>query len=104
MLEKKFTCAVADLSKICKHLQEFKEVFPELHLLYVTALVIGVPCAACESSFSTLSRVLTHFRRAMLHERHRNLVMLAHEKAITTGLDMDEFVRAFAEKNRRLIL
>ncbi|RXN11427.1 hypothetical protein ROHU_010634 [Labeo rohita] len=46
----------ADLSSVCKHLQQYKEAFPELHKLYVTVLVIGVSSAACESSFSTLSR------------------------------------------------
>lgn len=40
----------------------------------------------------------------MLHERKRNLVILAHEKSITNTLDMDEFVRMFAKGNRRLML
>lgn len=39
----------ADLSTLCKHLQEYKEAFPELHKLYVTALVVGVSSASCES-------------------------------------------------------
>lgn len=81
-----------DLSTVCKHLQEYKEAIPELHKLYVTALVIGVPSALCESSFSTLSRVLTMYCRTMLHKRKLNLVILAHEKSITSNLDMDEFV------------
>lgn len=51
-----------DLFTVCKHLQEYKEAFPELHKLYVTALVIGLSSAACESSFSTLSWVLTPYR------------------------------------------
>ena len=93
-----------DLSTVCKHLQEYKEAFPELHKLYVTALVIGVSSAACESSFSTLSRVLTPYRCTMLHKRKMNLVILAHEKSITNNLDMDEFVRVFAKGNRRLLL
>ncbi len=93
-----------DLSTLCKHLNEYKEAFPELHKLYVTVLVLGVSSASCESSFSTLSRVLTPFRRTMLHERKRNLVILAHEKAITNTLDMDEFVQVFAKGNRRLML
>ena len=93
-----------DLSTVCKHLQEYKKAFPVLHKLYVTALVIGVSSASCESSFSTLSRVLTPYRRTMLHERKRNLVILAHEKSITNTIDMDEFVRIFAKGNRRLML
>lgn len=93
-----------DLSSMCKHLQEYKEAFPVLHKLNVTALVIGVSSASCESSFSTLSRVLTPYRSNMLHQRKKNLVILAHEKSITNTLDMDEFVRMFAKGSRRLIL
>ncbi|KAM3621706.1 uncharacterized protein V6R79_014779 [Siganus canaliculatus] len=94
----------SDLSSVCKHIQEYKDAFPVLHKLYVTALVVGVSSAACESSFSTLSRVLTPYQRTMLHRRKRNLVILAHEKSITNKLDMDEFVRVFAKGNRRLLL
>lgn len=93
-----------DLSTVCKNLQEYQEAFPQLHKLYVTALVIGVSSASCESSFSTLSRVLTPYRRTMSHKRKSNLVILAHEKSITNNLDMDEFVRLFAKGNRRLVL
>ena len=46
---------------MCKHLQEYKEAFPELQKLYVTALVTGMSSAAYESSFSTLLRVLTPY-------------------------------------------
>ncbi|KAG2471184.1 PIM3 kinase, partial [Polypterus senegalus] len=60
--------------------------------------------AACESSFSTLNRILTPLRRTMLHSRKRNLVILAHEKNITEHLDMDEFISEFAKSNRRLVL
>ena len=89
MLENRFLSADADLSTICKYVQEFRAAFRELHRLYVTSLVIGVSSAACKSSFSTLSRVLTPLRRTMLHERKRNMVILAHEKAKTAGLDID---------------
>lgn len=93
MLEKEFSCDVnVDFSTICKHLQVYKKGFPELHRIYVTSLVIGISSASCESSFSTSSRVFTTFRRTVLHERKKNLVLLAHEKAITTGLKyMDGF-------------
>lgn len=111
MLEKEFkktnddeNVEFVDLSTICTYLHGYKNAFPQLHRMYVTSLVIGISSASCESSFSTLSRVLTPFRRTMLHERKRNLVILAHEKAITTGLDMDAFVRTFAQKSRRLML
>merc|ERR1712208_39555 len=60
-------------------MKTYEKAFPVLHKLYVTALVIGVSSASCESSFSTLARVLTPYRRTMLHERKKNLVILAHE-------------------------
>ncbi|XDV23875.1 hypothetical protein PO909_028243, partial [Leuciscus waleckii] len=98
MLEKEFkktnddeNVEFVDLSTICTYLHGYKNAFPQLHRMYVTSLVIGISSASCESSFSTLSRVLTPFRRTMLHERKRNFVILAHEKAITTGLDMGAF-------------
>lgn len=94
----------ADLSTVCKHLQECKDAFPNLHQIYVAALTVGVSSAACESSFSTLARVLTPYRRTMSHKRKSNLVILAHEKAITSNLDMDKFVRVFAKRSRRLLL
>lgn len=94
----------SDLSAMCKHMQGYKEAFPELHRLYVTALVIGVSSASCERSFSTLARILTPFRRTMLHKRKENLVILAHEKTITNNLDMEKFVDLFAMRSRRLVL
>jgi len=94
----------ASLSEACKCIQQYKEAFPMLHSIYVTALVIGVSSAACESSFSTLNRILTPLRRTMLHSRKKNLVILAHEKEITENLDMNEFVSEFAKCNRRLVL
>ena len=93
-----------DLSTMCKYMHVYKNAFPALHKLYVTALVIGVSSASCESSFSTLARVLTPYRRTMLHDRKKNVVILAHEKCITNNLHLDEFVKIFARTNRRLVL
>ncbi|ROL32986.1 Replication protein A 32 kDa subunit [Anabarilius grahami] len=70
----------------------------------MSAMVMGVSTASCESSFSTLAIILTPFRRTMLHERKKNLVLLAHEKAITHELDMDEFVTEFSKMSRKLML
>uniref|UniRef100_A0A1A8L0N3 HAT C-terminal dimerisation domain-containing protein n=1 Tax=Nothobranchius pienaari TaxID=704102 RepID=A0A1A8L0N3_9TELE len=92
-----------DLSTIFTYLHGYKNAFPQLHRMFVASLVIGISAASCESSFSTLSRVLTPFRRTTLHRRKRHVVILAHEKA-TTGLDMDGFVRTLAQKSRRLML
>lgn len=63
MLNKKFTgVAQVDLSNMGKVLSDYKEAFSELHTPYITAQIIGVSSASCESSFSTLSRVLKSFR------------------------------------------
>lgn len=70
MLLKQFPTK-SDLSSMCKHMHGYKKAFPELHRLYVTALVIGVSSASCERSFSALSRILTTFRHTMLHTRKR---------------------------------
>uniref|UniRef100_A0A1A8SKG2 HAT C-terminal dimerisation domain-containing protein n=1 Tax=Nothobranchius rachovii TaxID=451742 RepID=A0A1A8SKG2_9TELE len=66
MLEKEFKKAdddnseeFVDLSTICKYLHGYKNAFPQLHRMFVASLVIGISAASCESSFSTLSRVLT---------------------------------------------
>lgn len=75
--------------QLCANTCKFTEAFPELHQLYVNALVIGVSSASSESSFSTLSRVLTPFRRCMSHPRKTHLVILAYEKSIISSLDMD---------------
>ncbi|KAK0141098.1 hypothetical protein N1851_021900 [Merluccius polli] len=37
----------ANLSEACRCIQQYKEAFPILHKLYVTALIIGVSSAAC---------------------------------------------------------
>jgi len=54
------------------------------------ALTFGTSSASCESSFSTLSRILTDYRRSMLHERLSALVLLALEKDITDKVCKDK--------------
>lgn len=39
----------ANLSEACKCIQQYKEAFPMLHSIYVTALVIGVSSTASKS-------------------------------------------------------
>lgn len=73
----------------------YKEVFPKLHAVNVTALVIEGSTTAYESSFS---RVLTPLHPTMQHNKKRNLVILAHEQSITKGIDMDEKQKTSALK------
>ena len=71
--------------------------------LYAGALTIGVSTATCESSFSTLTRVLRPYRRSMGRERKVQLVLLAFEKALTLSVNLNAFVDRFALKSRRVL-
>jgi hypothetical protein len=54
---------------------------------------------------STLSRILTPYRRSMLQERKANLIILAHEKELTNGIQPESFLKNFnQQKTRRLQL
>lgn len=72
---------LANLSASCKHLQSYKDAFPELHKLYVTALVIGVSSASCESSFDSVTGADP--LSSLYAAGKSQLVILAHEKSIT---------------------
>ena len=50
-------------------MRQYQDAFPSVYQLYAGALTIGVSTATCESSFSTLTRVLRPYRRSMGHER-----------------------------------
>jgi hypothetical protein len=49
------------------------EAMPTVRQVIGLARTIGVSTSACESSFSTLNRVLTPQRRSMLHQRQADL-------------------------------
>lgn len=85
-------------------MRQYRDAFPSVYELYAGALTIGVSTATCESSFSTLTRVLRPYRRSMGHERKVQLVLLAFEKALTLKVNLDEFIDKFALKSRRIIL
>ena len=72
------------------------------------ALTFGASSAACESSFSLLSRVFTAYRRSMTQTRKSNLVLLAFEKEMTAKLSSEEVrstvMRKFSTGSRRLCL
>ena len=82
----------------------FKDAFPMLHWHYTAALTVGVSTAACENSFSCLTRVLRPYRRSMSHDRKSSLVVLAFEKNITKALDLELFLEHFSRKSRRIQL
>ena len=106
-LKKKFTesCFQANLQEMTKFLFSYREAFPSVYRLYASGLTFGASTSSCEASFSTLTRILTPYRRRMLQGRKANLVLLAHEKDLTNAIESENFLRRFNEqKNRRLRL
>lgn len=93
-----------DLSDMCRILFPLRAAFPNVYSIYAAALTFGVSTAACEASFSTLTRVLTPYRRSMTHSRKANLVLLSFQSQYTRCLDLDKFVNSFAHKSRKLQL
>lgn len=93
-----------DLADLCRILFPLKSAFPNVYSIYAAAITLGVSSAACEASFSTLTRVLTPYRRSMTHSRKANLVFLSFQSHYTKALDMDKFVDIFAQKARKLQL
>ena len=93
-----------DLSDVCRIIFPVRSAFPNVYSIYAAALTFGVSTATCEASFSTLTRVLTPYRRSMTHSRKANLVLLSFQSEYTKCLDLDKFVNLFAQKSRKLQL
>jgi hypothetical protein len=92
-------------SDILKAAYDHRLALPDLYTLIATMATFGCSTAACECSFSTLSRIDVPQRRSMESARLRSLVLLAFESKRTTSLEMDSILRRFSEKkNRRLQL
>ena len=80
---------------------------PSVRDVLSVALTFGASSSTCEGTFSTLSRILTAYRRLMLHRRKANLVVLAFEHDLTSGLlhKKELILRRFNNmSNRRLQL
>ena len=92
------------LGDICTLMYTYRNAFPNVFSLLVGAATFGASTATCEASFSTLSRVLTPFRRSMTHQRKANLVIMAFMHEYTRVIDKNEVLREIAQKNRRLQL
>ena len=93
-----------DLSDVSRILFPVKTAFPAVYSIYAAALTFGVSSASCEASFSTLTRVLTPYRRSMTHRRKANLVLLSFQERYTNCLNLDQFVNIFGQKSRKLQL
>ena len=105
-LLKEFDCVKHKcFSDICSILFPLRSAFPVAYKLFAGASTLGVSTAVCEASFSTLTRMLTPYRRSMAHQRKRNLVLLSFLSTYTKSVDFGEILKVFSEaKNRRLQL
>ena len=90
------------VSDILQLLLPVKTAFPTVYSLYAAALTLGISTATCEASFSTLTRILTPYRRSMTHSRKANLVILSFQDKYTQHVDLDKFICEFAKNSRRL--
>ena len=96
---------ISDLYELAEFMYSYRDAFPSLYRLIASALTIGASSSTCEASFSALTRVLTPYRRSMLHQRKADLVLLAYESSVTKKIDSELFLKRFNNsKNRRLQL
>ena len=66
--------------------------------ILAAALTFGASSATCESSFSTMARILTDYRRSMLQVRKSNLVLLAFESDLASKLTSDSMKEQLLRK------
>nr|XP_054607093.1 zinc finger MYM-type protein 1-like [Nothobranchius furzeri] len=94
------------LMEMTQFLDPYQDVFHELYRLCKIAVVLPVSSASCERSFSTLRLIKTYLRSAMTEKRLSSLAVLSIESKRAKSLDLDEFVKCFAEQhgNRRIQL
>lgn len=109
MIAKKLTTTChLNRSNLGKFLEWFREMefqvpFPNLHTLLCAALTIGVSSTTCEATFSTVTRLLTLYRRCMGHNRKCELAYLSFEKNRSNALSASKFMQIFKMRNRRLV-
>ena len=91
--------------EICELLYPIQSGFPLVNKIYAAALTFDSRTAAvCEASFSTLYRVLKHYRRSITHTRKQNLVLLLFLNSYTKNVGFDEILRKFARWSRKIQL
>ena len=94
------------LLEFTKFLDPYQDVFYELFRLCKIAVVLPVSSASCERSFSSLRLIKTYLRSTMTEKRLSSLAVLNIESKRTKALELDKFVKRFAEQhgNRRIQL
>uniref|UniRef100_A0A3Q1H4Y5 TTF-type domain-containing protein n=1 Tax=Acanthochromis polyacanthus TaxID=80966 RepID=A0A3Q1H4Y5_9TELE len=107
LLQRKQQSGMQKLSSIVElavFLEPHKDVFHELFRLCKIAIALPVSRAACERSFSALKLIKSHLRTTMTDDRLSNLGVLSIEARRAKSLDMDKFIKIFADnhQNRRI--
>uniref|UniRef100_A0A8C4F7V8 HAT C-terminal dimerisation domain-containing protein n=1 Tax=Dicentrarchus labrax TaxID=13489 RepID=A0A8C4F7V8_DICLA len=94
------------LMEFTQFLKPYEDVFYELFRLCKIAVVLPVSSASCEQIFSSLRLIKTYLRSTMTEKRLSSLTVLSIESKRTEALDLDTFVKRFAEQhgNRRIQL
>ena len=95
---------IKDPATMLKILYNYKKTFPETFQLAASVVTLGCSTAVCESTFTTLARIDAPERRSMTPERKGSLALLAFESKRTDNIDMWNFLKKFAAKQRRLQL
>ncbi len=91
--------------KYLEELYKLRVAFKETYEMMAAVETFGCSSARCEESFSTLTRILTQFRRSMTFQRESDLSLLSFEKEIANEISNDALMKLFNEKgNRRLQL
>jgi hypothetical protein len=83
------------------------ETMPSIQTVLQLSRTVAVSTAVCESSFSTLKRILTPHRLSMLLQRKADLILISFEKKIARGVQTDQkLLRKFSDAGpcRRLQL
>lgn len=94
------------LMAFTQFLDPYQDVFYELFRLCKIAVVLPVTSASCERSFSSLRLIKTYLWSTMTERRLSSLAVLSIESKRTKALDLDKFIKRFAEQhgNRRIQL
>jgi Domain of unknown function (DUF4371)/hAT family C-terminal dimerisation region len=85
------------------------EAMPTVQQILSVARTISISTAACESSFSTLNRILTPQRQSMLDQRKSDLILISYEQDLASRIHQSEdlikrFYKAGSNGKRRLQL
>lgn len=72
--------------------------------LYRFAMTLAVDTAQAERSFSTVKRILSDYRQSMTGNRLRYLTVLSRERDILKNISIDDFLTAFKDSNRRILI